>query len=125
MNLHLYDNIIQVFEIIKLDMEAKQTPNPPFSLLNQYYENSIVDKQNHFRKQWLRFFGLKRGQFYERLKKPQVLDYILWQNVCDDLIFSDRVISIFETVYKKELETVEKYTMPTPKFYETQFSTII
>ena len=78
------------------------------SALMHYYSRALKEKQEHFRNQWFKVFGLSRNQFYERLKKPKISDLALWQSACDELIFSDRVMKIYEPFFKD----VEIFALP-------------
>lgn len=109
-------------------MSKKQTKPKPLSVLESYYLNSMLEKQIHFRKEWFKFFGLKRNQFYARLKRPQIVDLQLWQIVNDVLIFPDWIMSEFENQNKEKLKEIEVYEMPEhykKDFVLNQFSTII
>ena len=84
----------------------------PFSPLEKVYFEAMEEKQKHFRVEWFKFFGLTRPQFYARLRKPQIIDLVLWQIVCDDLIFPDKIMLEYEREFAKKLKEVRVFKQP-------------
>lgn len=84
----------------------------PFSPLEKVYFQSIKEKQKHFRVEWFKFFGLTRPVFYARLRNPQIIDLVLWQIVCDELIFPDKIIREYEIEFKDKLKSVKVFQLP-------------
>ena len=92
-------------------MQKDTVTNIPKSPLAELFDRAIPEKQNHYRKEWLKFFTKHRTQFYKRVKKPQIIDLALWQIACDELIFEDRIIKHYEVNYP-EFQLVEVFEIP-------------
>jgi hypothetical protein len=84
----------------------------PFSPLEKVYFEAMEEKQKHYRVEWFKFFGLTRPQFYARLRKPQIIDLVLWQIVCDELLFPDKIIREYEIEFKDKLKSVKVFQLP-------------
>lgn len=78
--------------------KENQTPR---SILQILFDHAIEEKQVHYRKEWEKFTGKHRTVFYDRLKRPHLIDLALWQAACDELVYSDRAMGIIENEHPK------------------------